>query len=144
MRFFYFLQTFSVFCRIFLQFIVLSSGDKTRCLKLLDYEMTYIDAEYYCLKNNAQLIGPNSHQAVNFYADELKKQAWQGKQIWLYFYRDQNRDRDWYDFHHVPSQLDIKIASRFRKGLLLFDTEETSNKGFLQFLKKGQIRYFPN
>ena len=78
--------------------------------------MTFIDAEYFCLKQHAQLIAPNTHEAVNFYADQLKKHAWQGEKIWLYFHRSQNQDHDWYDFHHVPSQLDIKISSRFRTG----------------------------
>ena len=87
-------------------------------MKLLDEEMTYIDAEYFCLKQNAQLIGPNSHQSISFYAEQLKNHAWQGDKIWLYFHRDQNKDKDWSNFHNVPSQLDIKISSRFRKGKL--------------------------
>lgn len=98
--------------------------------------MTYIDAEYYCMKQNAELIAPNSHQAVSFYADELQKLAWQGSKIWLYFHRAQNKDKDWYSFHHVPSQLDIKITSRFKKGKLYFLTIFFQKKDiFLTYLK---------
>lgn len=92
------------------------SGDETFCLTLAEQEMIWFDADRYCYKRESEVIGPNTHDEVQFLAEQLKKFAWSGDRVWLNFRRSRNRDGDWYQFHNLKSQMDIRISSRFRPG----------------------------